>query len=210
MNNNMQNNHDKIYSLSPVDVLNGYASGVFPMGDSDNTVDWYEAEPRAIVPIKEKADELKISRSLKQVLKKNIFEIKINTAFKDVIKKCSERRETWINKIIINVYTEMHRLGYAHSVEAWKDGKLSGGLYGVALRGAFFGESMFHIEPNASKVCVVKLYDVLKKNRYILFDIQMITPVFNSFGAIHISKLDYLEELSEAMKVTRKFDYEYP
>jgi leucyl/phenylalanyl-tRNA---protein transferase len=203
----MQNIPDKIYSLSPVEVLNGYANGFFPMGDSQNSVDWYEADPRAILHIKNLEDNLIISRSLKQVLKKNTYEIKIDTAFEDVIKKCSERDETWINKIIIEVYSELHRQGYAHSVEAWKDGKLAGGLYGVALRGAFFGESMFHIEPNASKVCVVKLFELLKKNRFKLFDIQMITPVFKLFGAVLISKSEYHKELKDAMRVTRKFEY---
>jgi leucyl/phenylalanyl-tRNA---protein transferase len=203
----MQNNSDKIYSLSPVEVLNAYANGIFPMGDSDNTVDWYEAEPRAIVPIKTPADRLNISRSLKQVIKKNIFKIKINTAFAEVISKCAERQETWINKIIINVYTELNKLGYAYSVEAWREEKLAGGLYGVVLRGAFFGESMFHIEPNASKVCVVKLYEVLKQNKFKLFDIQMMTSVFKSFGAVYISKSEYQKELSDAMKVSKKFEY---
>jgi leucyl/phenylalanyl-tRNA---protein transferase len=203
----MQNNHDKIYSLSPVEVLNGYANGFFPMGDSNDTINWYEADPRAILHIKNTEDKLFIARSLKQVLKKNVFEIKIDTAFAEVIKKCSERDETWINKIIIDVYTELHRQPYAHSIEAWKDGELVGGLYGVALRGAFFGESMFRIIPNASKVCVVKLYELLKKNRYKLFDIQMITPVFKSFGAVHITKEEYHKELKEAMRVTRMFEY---
>jgi leucyl/phenylalanyl-tRNA---protein transferase len=203
----MQNNPDKIYSLSPVEVLNGYANGFFPMGDSKDTINWYEADPRAIVNIKNETDELKIPRSLKQVIKKNAFEIRVNTSFEDVINHCSKRQETWINKVIIEVYSELHEFGYAHSVEAWRGNKLSGGLYGVALRGAFFGESMFHNEPNASKVCVVKLFEILKKNRYRLFDIQMITPVFNSFGAIHISKQEYLEELADAMRVSRKFKY---
>jgi len=144
---------------------------------------------------------------LKQVLRKNIFEIKIDTVFSEVIRKCAERRETWINKIIIDVYTELHKLGYAHSVEAWREGKLAGGLYGVALRGAFFGESMFRIEPNASKVCVVKLYELLKRNMYRLFDIQMMTPVFKSFGAVHIPKSEYHTELTDAMKVSRKLEY---
>lgn len=203
----MQNNPDKIYSLSPVEILNGYANGVFPMGDSDDTIDWYEAEPRAVLRIREKEDELKIARSLKQIVKKNIFEIKINSSFEEVIKRCAERDETWINKLIINAYTELHRLGYAHCVESWRDGKLAGGLYGVSLRGAFFGESMFRIEPNASKVCVVRLYEILKKNRFRLFDIQMITPVFKTFGAVHIPKSEYLKELKDAMKVSRKFEY---
>ena len=203
----MQNQKKKIFSLTPVEVLGGYANGVFPMGDSKDTVDWYEADPRAIIPIKNINDSLKISRSLKQVLKKNIFEIKINTAFSDVINFCSQREDTWINNVIIDVYSELNRLGYAHSIEAWKNGKLAGGLYGVSLRGAFFGESMFYREAYASKVCVVKLYEILKKNKYYLFDIQMITPVSEAFGAMHISKEEYLEELKNAMHVSRKFEY---
>lgn len=203
----MHNIHNKIFSLSPVEVLNGYANGFFPMGDSSNTVEWYEADPRAIINIRNNEDNLILSRSLKQVLKKNIYEIKIDTAFEEVICKCSERDETWINKVIVDVYSELHKRGYAHSVEAWKEGKLVGGLYGVALRGAFFGESMFRIMPNASKVCVVKLFELLKKNRFRLFDIQMITPVFKSFGATQMSKENYLKELKEAMRVSRKFEY---
>jgi leucyl/phenylalanyl-tRNA---protein transferase len=203
----MQSPKKKIFSLSPVEVLGGYANGVFPMGDSVNTVDWYEADPRAIIPVKNENDSIKISRSLKQVLKKNIFEIKFNTAFSDVINFCSQREDTWINKVIIDAYTELNRLGYAHSIEAWKDGKLAGGLYGVSLRGAFFGESMFYREAYASKVCVVKLYDILKKNKFHLFDIQMITPVFETFGAVHIPKDEYLVELKNAMHVSRKFEY---
>jgi len=203
----MQKQKKKIFSLTPVEVLNGYANGIFPMGDSEDTVDWYSANPRAIVPVKNHEDNLKISRSLRQVLKKNIFEIKINTAFGEVIKLCSQRSETWINKVIINVYSELNRLGYAHSIEAWRDGNLAGGLYGVSLRGAFFGESMFYKEPYASKVCVVKLYEILKKNKYCLFDIQMITPVFKSFGAVHIRKKEYLAELAEALESDGKFEY---
>lgn len=203
----MQRQKKKIFSLTPVEVLGGYAHGVFPMGDSKNTVDWYEADPRAIVPVKNPNDSLKISRSLRQVLKKNIFEIKINTAFCDVIKNCSGRNDTWINSIIVDSYTELNKLGYAHSVEAWQDDNLVGGLYGVALRGAFFGESMFYKKPYASKVCVVKLYEVLKKNRFMLFDIQMITPVFRSFGAVQIPKIEYLSELKDAMQADGKFEY---
>jgi leucyl/phenylalanyl-tRNA---protein transferase len=203
----MQKPKKKIFSLTPVEILNGYANGIFPMGDSDDTVEWYSASPRAIVPVKNLDDSLNISRSLRQVLKKDIFEIKINTAFKDVITLCSQRSETWINKVIIDVYTELNRLGYAHSIEAWKDGNLAGGLYGVALRGAFFGESMFYKEPYASKVCVVKLYEILKKNKYLLFDIQMMTPVFKSFGAVQIPKKEYLAELKEALEADGKFEY---
>ena len=203
----MKNLTTKINKLFPEQVLAGYSKGVFPMGDSKYSVSWYEAEPRGIVPIGKNIDGLHITRSLSQVLKKEIYEIKIDTDFENVILNCSNRNETWINNIIIDVYTELHNLGFAHSVEAWKHNLLVGGLYGIALNGAFFGESMFHLEKDASKVCVVKLYEILKQNNYLLFDIQMITPVFNTFGAIHITKQEYLEKLEIAMQVKRIFEY---
>ena len=203
----MKNLTTKINKLFPEQVLTGYSKGVFPMGDSINSVSWYEAEPRGIVPMNNNDGELHITRSLKQTLKKNIFEIKIDTDFESVILNCSKRNETWINEIIIDVYTKLHRLGYAHSVEAWKENQLAGGLYGIAFNGAFFGESMFHTEKGASKVCVVKLYEILKQNDFLIFDIQMITPVFKTFGAIHITKKEYLEKLKIAMKAKRKFNF---
>jgi len=203
----MRNFSAKINKLYPEQVLKGYSNGVFPMGDSKYSVSWYEAEPRGIMPIGKNINGLHITRSLKQILKKELYEVRIDTDFENVILNCANRNETWINKIIIDVYTELHNLGFAHSVEAWKDKCLVGGLYGIALNGAFFGESMFHLEKNASKVCVVKLYEILKQNDFLLFDIQMITPVFKTFGAIHITKREYLEKLETAMKVKRAFAY---
>ncbi len=197
----------KYTSLSWQEVLCGYSSGIFPMGEDDESINWYEANPRAILPVELPSSRLHITRSLSQVLKKNLFQIKVDTAFGDVICNCAKRRITWINKLIINAYEELFRKGYAHSVEAWQNKKLAGGLYGVALHGAFFGESMFHTQSNASKVCVVKLYEILKHNNYILFDIQMMTPVFKTFGAIQITKRAYLEILKRAMKEERKFKY---
>ena len=191
--------------LSPEEILKGYSKGIFPMGDSENGISWFEADPRAIVLLPPYSETINISRSLKQVLQKNIFKIRIDISFEEVIKRCAKRNDTWINKIIIENYTKLHKLGYAHSVEAWSRGKLAGGLYGVALNGAFFGESMFHEMDNASKVCVVSLYNILLKNKFILFDIQMSTPVFESFGAVHISKEDYLMLLKKAMSAKRKF-----
>lgn len=203
----MENTSYDINKLYPEQVLKGYAMGVFPMGNSKHSINWYEAEPRGIIQIGNNVDGLHLTRSLKQTIKKNLFEIKIDTDFESVIGNCAKRDETWINNIIIDVYTELHYLGYAHSVEAWKDNRLSGGLYGIALNGAFFGESMFHTEKDASKVCVVKLYEILKQNEFLLFDIQMITPIFKTFGAVHITKKEYLEELKNAMNVKRYFNH---
>ncbi len=198
---------NRFKTLSSEDVLNGYVSGIFPMGNEDGTVSWFEADPRAVIPVAGDDDRLRISRSLRQVLSRNEFEIRHNTAFNDVIRSCSKREYSWINDLIICAFTELYELGFGHSVEAWKDGKLEGGLYGVAFRGAFFGESMFYNSANASKVCVVKLFDVLKGCSYRLFDIQMMTPHFSRLGAVEISKDTYLSQLEYALSVDRKFRF---
>jgi leucyl/phenylalanyl-tRNA--protein transferase len=186
-------------------VLNGYAMGIFPMGEEDGTVAWYEASPRAIMPVELPSTDLNISRSLKQVLRKNSFELKVDTAFNEVIACCADRDSTWINDLIKNAYIDLHKRGYAHSVEAWQDNELVGGLYGVSYKGAFFGESMFRKVNNASKVCVVKLYEILKENKFVLLDIQMMTSHFSSFGAVEISKRAYLEILGRAMNANCEF-----
>jgi leucyl/phenylalanyl-tRNA---protein transferase len=188
-------------------VLNGYAMGIFPMGEEDGSIAWYEASPRAIMPVEISAADIKISRSLRQVLSKNQFEFKINTAFEDVLYLCAERETTWINDLVKKAYIDLYRRGYAHSIEAWQGDKLAGGLYGVAYKGAFFGESMFHKTSNASKAAVVKLYEILKQNKFVLLDIQMMTSHFESFGAIEISKRAYLEILDRAMNVKCEFKY---
>lgn len=179
--------------------------GIFPMGEEDGTVAWYEASPRAIMPVELPSSCINISRSLKQVINKRTFEIKIDTAFREVIKCCSQRDSTWINPLILDAFNDLHKRGYAHSVEAWQNGELVGGLYGVAYKGAFFGESMFRKVSNASKVCVIKLYEILKVNKFVLLDIQMMTSHFSSFGAVEISKRAYLEILDRAMNVICEF-----
>lgn len=201
----MKNTVYKYYELSWHQVLNGYSLGIFPMGEEDGSISWYETSPRAILPIELQNSNIHISRSLSQVIKKNTFEIKINSAFEQVLNCCADRDSTWINSLIMNSYLELHKKGYAHSIEAWQRGELLGGLYGVHYKGAFFGESMFHKASNASKVTVVKLYEILKRNKFILFDIQMMTSHFETFGAIEISKRSYLEILDKAMSVKREF-----
>ena len=204
----MKNPPHKYNELSWRQVLYGYSIGIFPMGDDeDGLISWFEASPRAIMPVELPSSVISIPRSLKQVINKNIYEITVDTAFRQVINECSKRPSTWINDIIKKAYIELHKKGYGHSIEAWKDGKLAGGLYGVAYKGAFFGESMFYCEPNASKIAVVKLYEILKKNKFILLDIQMMTSHFKTFGAIEISKRAYEEILERAMGVERFFKY---
>lgn len=198
-----------IESVTYGTVLLGYSLGIFPMSyhRNDTIIKFYYSDPRGIIKLEPNFKGIKISRSLKQVLKKNIFEIKVDTNFEEVIKKCSYRRYTWISYSIIDIYTTLHKKGYAHSVETYKDGELVGGLYGVAYKGAFFGESMFHRVPNASKVAFIKLYEILVKNNFLLFDIQMITPVFAQFGAVNISHDEYVKILEKAMSVEREFKY---
>ncbi|RPI15044.1 MAG: leucyl/phenylalanyl-tRNA--protein transferase [Ignavibacteriae bacterium] len=195
----------KYYQLSWKEVLQGYTLGIFPMGEDDGSISWYETSPRAILPVESQVSGIHIPRSLSQVLKKNIFNVKVDTVFSEVIHTCAERDTTWINPLIIDAFTDLYKQGYAHSVEAWDNKGLAGGLYGVAYKGAFFGESMFFKRSNASKVAVIKLYEILKKNNYILLDIQMMTSHFRTFGAVDISKKAYLEVLERAMKVDRKF-----
>lgn len=192
--------------LTADQVLNGYAAGIFPMGEGEGRVVWCETNPRAVLPVESPDDRIHLSRSLRQALAKQIYDIRVDIAFEEVIRGCAFRESTWINDLILRAYTELHHRGFAHSVEAWRAGRLVGGLYGVALRGAFFGESMFHLEPDASKTSAVRLFETLKANRYLLLDIQMMTPVFESFGAIEIPKRDYLARLRRALTVERKFD----
>jgi leucyl/phenylalanyl-tRNA--protein transferase len=197
----------KYYHLDWQDVLNGYSMGIFPMGEEDDSISWYETSPRAILPIELPTSRIHIPRSLSQVLKKNEFEIRIDTAFDKVIAYCADRESTWINRLIVKAYTELFEHGYAHSIEAWHNGRLAGGLYGVAYKGAFFGESMFYLKSNASKAAVIKLYEILKQNSYILLDIQMMTTHFKTFGAVDISKNDYHKILERAMKLDCRLKY---
>jgi len=203
----MRNTVYRYYHLDWQDVLNGYSMGIFPMGEDDGSISWYETTPRAILPVEHPTSEIKIPRSLAQVIKKKEFEIKIDTAFDKVISQCARRETTWINRLIEKAFTELFDQGYAHSIEAWLGEELAGGLYGVAYKGAFFGESMFYLVSNASKVAVVKLYEILKKNQFILLDIQMMTPHFKMMGALDISKNDYHKILERAMSTERDFKF---
>ena len=203
----MRNTVYRYYHLDWQDVLNGYSMGIFPMGEDDGSISWYETTPRAILPVELPTSEIRIPRSLAQVIKKKEFEIKIDTAFDKVIRQCARRETTWINRLIEKAFTELHEQGYAHSIETWLGGEIAGGLYGVAYKGAFFGESMFYLVSNASKVAVVKLYEILKKNKYMLLDIQMMTPHFKMMGAVDISKNDYHKILERAMSTERECRY---
>lgn len=198
----LENQKSKIKSIPPDLLLAAYSTGYFPMADpKDNKIYWYSPNPRAIIPL----DEFKISRSLKQVIKKRIFEIKVDNAFREVIEACADRKETWISQEIIVSYMNLFKLGYAHSVETWYENKLVGGLYGVALGSAFFGESMFSRMKDASKVALVALVDILKNRKFLLLDTQYITPHLRRFGAVEITRDEYIEKLKEAILKSNKF-----
>ena len=164
--------------LDPMLVINAYAQGIFPMADHDGKIRWYAPDPRAIL----EHENLYVSRSLRATLRKRIYTLSIDADFEAVMRYCAEREETWINKSFITTYTQLHHAGLAHSVEAWKDGQLVGGLYGVSLRGAFMGESMFSHATDASKVCLVALVEHLKARGYVLHDVQFWTPHLASLG----------------------------
>ncbi|KQS33118.1 leucyl/phenylalanyl-tRNA--protein transferase [Dyadobacter sp. Leaf189] len=193
-------------ALNPDDILNGYINGIFPMAEADGTIYWYSPNPRAIIPI----DTYKPSRSLRPVLNRNYFEIRVNTDFEGVMRGCSAPRVkepgTWISEDIIASYTELHRFGYAHSVEAYRENRLVGGLYGVSINGVFFGESMFTVESNASKVAFHYLIQILKHNKFVLLDTQFINDNVLRYGAIEIPREEYLDLLHKALKVKVRFN----
>lgn len=182
-------------------LLHAYRQSAFPMAMEDGEIAWFSPDPRAIVPL----ESFHVPHGLQRVLKRMPFEIRVNTAFDVVIRNCAAREETWINEEIITSYSNLHRLGHAHSVEAWSNGQLAGALYGVALGGAFFGESMFHTVTDASKVALHALVERLRRNGFSLLDTQWITPHLRFFGAIEIPRSHYQKLLAAALDEDRSF-----
>ncbi len=187
--------------IDPELLLQGYRLGVFPMAMEDDSIEWFSPDPRAILPL----DDFHVPHALRRVERKKVFETSINNAFSEVIDACAKREDTWINHEIIKSYTRLHELGHAHSVEAWKEGKLAGGLYGVAIGGAFFGESMFHRVTDASKIALVALVEHLRAHKFVLLDTQWLTPHLQQFGGLEISRNHYLRLLRRAVELPRKF-----
>ncbi len=188
-------------TLTPELILTAYVQGIYPMADENGEIGWYSPSRRAIFPL----DEFRVPRSLAKALRREPFEIRIDTAFEEVIRGCADREPTWISEEIIRAYTELHRLGFAHSVEAWREGALVGGLYGVAIRGAFMGESMFSRVSNASGACLVALVERLRARGYLLLDSQTPTRHLLRFGQRLIPRSEYLRRLHQALKVERSF-----
>jgi leucyl/phenylalanyl-tRNA--protein transferase len=191
--------HRKIISAAL--LLEAYGSGIFPMASEGGEIAWFSPDPRGILPL----DAFHVPHGLKRALRKGVFEIRIDQAFEAVMRACAERSETWISEEIIASYLNLHHLGYAHSVEAWRQGQLAGGLYGVALSGAFFGESMFYRETDASKVALAALVERLRERQYRLLDTQYVTPHLETFGAVEISRAQYLRLLRQALGLDCRF-----
>ncbi len=182
-------------------LLQGYRLGVFPMAMEDHSIAWFSPDPRAVMPL----ENFHVPHGLRRLARKSIFEIRIDDRFGEVIRGCAKRKDTWINREIIESYERLHELGYAHSVEAWSKNKLAGGLYGVAVGGAFFGESMFHRVRDASKIALVGLVEHLRARKFALLDTQWLTPHLEQFGAMEISRAQYLKLLQHAVELPRKF-----
>jgi len=186
--------------LDPDLLLEGYRLGVFPMAMENDSIEWFSPDPRAILPL----DGFHVPHALRRLARRKPFKITIDEAFSGVIRACAERKDTWINQEIIESYTRLHELGHAHSVEAWKENMLAGGLYGVAIGGAFFGESMFHRVTEASKIALVALVEHLRARKFVLLDTQWLTPHLQQFGGIQISRSHYLRLLRRAIDLPRK------
>jgi len=195
-------------TFGPEDLLDCYQRGVFPMSDGrdDPRVFLLEPNERGIIPL----DGLHISRSMRKILRLGDFKVSFNTAFRKVIALCAEavpdRETTWISHDIEYLYTRLHEMGHAHSVEIWRAGKMIGALYGVAIGGAFFGESMVSRAANGSKIALIKLVEHLKNRGYVLLDTQFLTDHLITMGAIEIPREAYMKRLQAALDIKAKFN----
>jgi leucyl/phenylalanyl-tRNA--protein transferase len=196
--------------LSPELLLRAYAVGIFPMAESrdEREIHWIDPDHRGILPL----DAIHVPHRLKRLLRRGDFEVRCDTAFHQVIDACAKpspgRRETWINPTIERLYVALNEMGFAHSVECWQDGRLCGGLYGVALGAAFFGESMFYRVTDASKVALVHLAARLDKSGFTLLDTQFETPHLRQFGVVEVSREVYRDRLARAVRTPAQFETE--
>lgn len=186
--------------LTPELLLSAYAQGYFPMGDKGEIL-WYNPDPRAILPL----DGFHLSRSTAKELKRDWHRASFDEAFIDVMLACADREETWITDEFVEAYGELHRLGFAHSVEIWAEKELVGGAYGVTIGGGFFAESMFHRRTNASKFALHFLINRLRASGFTLLEVQFLTLHLKTLGAIEIPKAEYLERLDKAIRLRRDF-----
>jgi leucyl/phenylalanyl-tRNA---protein transferase len=188
-------------------LVSAYSSGWFPMAVDHGEIRWYSPDPRGVIPL----DTFHVPSRLARVIRRGNFSIAVNREFERVMRACAEADRndddpgTWISEEIIESYVELHRLGLAHSVETWQEDRLVGGLYGVALGGAFFGESMFHHATDASKVALAALVERMRTRGFTLLDIQWVTPHLEQFGAVEISRGKYLQLLAQALPIEATF-----
>lgn len=187
-------------------VLRAYCQGIFPMGHDDGIIRWYSPDPRCIFDF----DQFHVSSRLARTVRQGVYDMRVDYDFEGTMRACAERREdenngTWITEDIIKVYKELHLYGFAHSVEAYYEGELVGGLYGVSVGGAFMGESMFFRRTDASKVALVYLVERLKERGFVLLDTQYNNKHLASFNAVEIPRSEYLARLKEALKLERQF-----
>ena len=190
-------------TLTPEGVELAYRHGIFPMADERTAeILWFRPDPRAVIPL----DGFHVSRSLARTLRRAVFDVRVDTDFEGVMRGCADRPEgTWISEGFVEVYGALHRAGKAHSVEAWREGRLAGGVYGLALGGAFMAESMFHSETDASKVALAALTSRLRERGFILLDVQYVTPHLESLGAIEITRREYERRLERALALPCTF-----
>ena len=177
-------------------LLNAYANGVFPMAEEGEIL-WFSPERRGLIPLDSR---FRIPHGLRRTLKRGLYEVRWNTAFREVMLACAERKETWIDEVILESYCALHEEGFAHSVECWDADGLQGGLYGVALAGVFFGESMFHRKTDASKVALVALVETLREKNFHLLDTQWMTDHLRQFGGYELPRREYLAQLQAALE----------
>lgn len=192
--------------LDPLQLLSAYCEGAFPMGHEDGSLSWFRPPHRGILPVQ----EFHVPRRFERYLRQHPFELRWNTAFGDVMRGCADRENTWINDSILDSYQALHEMGFAHSAEVWREGRLMGGVYGVAIGGAFFGESMFSRETQASKVALACLQGRLKARGFILHDTQWTTPHLAMFGGHEIPCREYLDLLDRAIRLPVLFDETNP
>lgn len=181
--------------IPPENLLEAYAQGVFPMGHEGEIL-WFSPEKRGLIPLDER---FHVPHGLKRALKRKPFEVRLDTAFRDTMLSCADRKETWIDETILASYCELHRLGFAHSVECWDAEGLQGGLYGVELPGVFFGESMFSRKTDASKIALVALVDRLRSKGFQLLDTQWMTAHLRQFGGYELTRRQYQKALASAL-----------
>jgi leucyl/phenylalanyl-tRNA--protein transferase len=188
-------------TLQPDNMIRLYASGAFPMDDGYGNINWYLPSKRAIIPL----DDYNIPRSVKKITNQNDFEIRFDFDYLSVIKGCADRETTWISDKLIIAYKRLHKRGFVHSVETYQNDKLVGGLYGIAFRGAFFGESMFSKISGASKIALASLINHLKERNFVLLDVQYLTDHLKMFGAKEIEWDEYYNLLIKSYNTNTTF-----